>query len=372
MFSLLLYTGKMSCFCLIKVIVNTMSTKRYLFYISQNYSYAILRPLQETILARGDQVGWFLEGKEVSSDYLLESELQLFSIEEINVFNPIAVFYPANIAPTFLPGINVAVFHGFDAGKVDKRGNNDHFKIRNCFELYCTQGPSTTGPFLALEKQHRHFKVIETGWCALDDLHKSDVKKEPSKKTILLCSTFSKKLSCAPHLFETVKKLSETGRWNWLVQFHPKMPSDIVKKYQGLESEYLSFVATDDVLPLLQQADVMVCDTSSVLLMFLLLKKPVVTFNNIAPKDYLLDINNVDLLESTIEKALDEPVELMEKIKGFIADTHPYDDGGSSLRVLNAVDDVLSGQFNLQKKPLDILRRFKMRKKLNYWRINRK
>ena len=58
-----------------------MLTKRYLFYISQNYSYAILRPLQIAILARGDQVAWFLEGKNVNADFLTADEFQLMSIK---------------------------------------------------------------------------------------------------------------------------------------------------------------------------------------------------------------------------------------------------------------------------------------------------
>jgi len=202
-----------------------MSQKRYLFYISQNYSYAILRPLQKAIKARGDDVAWFLEGNEVNEGFLDEDEKQLMSVDSIKQYNPVAVFYPSNIAPTFLPGINVAVFHGFDAGKVDKKGNNDHFKVRNCFDLYCTQGPSTTAPFHALAKEYNHFKVTETGWCALDTLYLDDEQlaeskqKSADKPTILLCSTFSKKLSCAPHLFETVKRLSESNKWNWIVQF---------------------------------------------------------------------------------------------------------------------------------------------------------
>lgn len=347
----------------------TMSKKRYLFYISQNYSYAILRPLQEAIWARGDQVAWFLEGKEVDAAYLLKNEVQLKSIAEVKCFNAIATFYPANIAPTFLPGINVAIFHGFDAGKMDKRGNNDHFKVRNCFDLYCTQGPSTTKVFTALEKKHHHFKVIETGWSALDPLYKKQEESQTEIKTVLLCSTFSKKLSCASHVFEKVKALSQTGKWRWLVQFHPKMPKDIVEKYKSIQNEYLTFVETDNIMPLLKQADVMVCDTSSVLIMFLLLAKPVVTFKNIAPEDYLLDINDVNLLERSIETALQNPPELMSHIDKFIADTHPYFDGESSARVLDAVEQVLSGKFTLQKKPFDFFRQFKIRKKLSYWKL---
>ena len=346
-----------------------MSAKRYLFYISQNYSYAILRPLQKAMFARGDQVAWFLEGKDVDADFLTLDEYQLMSVEEIKNYNPEAVFYPANIAPTFLPGINVAIFHGFDAGKVDKKGNNDHFKIRNCFDLYCTQGPSTTEPFLTLAKQYNHFKVTETGWCALDRLYLAHENMSVNKPTILLCSTFSKKLSCAPHLFETVKKLSQLSKWNWLVQLHPKMPVEIVNQYKSIQNEHLSFIETDDVIPLLQKADVMVCDTSSVLIMFLLLGKPVVTYKNIAPKNYLLDIDNVDLLEQSIETALQKPPKLMEHIKHFINITHPYNDGRSSIRVLDAVDEVLSGKLSLGNKPIDFFRQFKMRKKLQYWQL---
>jgi hypothetical protein len=344
--------------------------KRYLMYVEQNYSFAILRPLQAAILKRGGEVAWFIAGNEADKELLTDHEHCLICIDDVISFNPDASFYPANIAPTFLPGINVAIFHGFDAGKVDKRGHNDHFKIRNCFDLYCTQGPSTTEPFKELEKHHSHFKVIETGWCALDDLFKEPQTNDTEKKTILLCSTFSKSLSCAPHLLDTVKKLSKTGKWNWLVQFHPKMPSDIIQKYKNIQNENLSLIETNNVIPLLKKADVMVCDTSSVLLMFLLLNKPVVSFKNIAPKDYLLDITQVDQLEETIEYALERPEQLMEKITDFIRKTHPYQDGYSSERVLDAVDEALAGKFFLKAKPQDIVRQFKMRKKLKYWKFH--
>jgi CDP-glycerol glycerophosphotransferase (TagB/SpsB family) len=351
-----------------------MSTaKRYLFYIAQNYSYAILRPLQKAIIARGDKVAWFLAGKEVNPAYLQVDEQQLMSVAEIKAYQPDAVFHPANVAPTFLPGINVAVFHGFDAGKLDRKGRNDHFKIRNCFDLYCTQGPNTTSVFKALEKKHQHFKVVETGWCALDRLFpiKSATAEElKNKKTILFCSTFSKKLSCAPHLFETVKRLSETGKWQWIIQFHPKMPENVVAQYKSIQNEHLTFVETDDVMPLLEQADVMVCDTSSVLMMFLLLNKPVVTFKNIDPKKYMLNIDKAEDLEASISNALAHPPELMANIADFIAQTHPYNDGKSSERVLAAVDDMLNG-VNVPKKPkpLNIIRNIKMRKKLGYWQL---
>lgn len=370
MFSLLLYTGKIACFCLKRVRVNTMATKRYLFYISQNYSYAILRPIQTAILARGDQAAWFLEGKEVSPNYLTVTEIHLKTLTEVKNYRADVVFVPGNVVPGFIPGIKVGVFHGFNAGKLNRRGLEDHFNIRGCFDLYCTQGPNTTLPFIELAKQHQHFSVKQTGWPALDPLFDLSTVTKKDKPTVLMCSTFSRALTCAPHLFETVKRLSLTGKWQWLIQFHPKMPKEIIEQYKSLESEHLSFVETDNVIPLLQQADLMVCDTSSVLMMFLMLNKPVVTFNNISPKNYMVNITDKEKLEESIEYGLSYPAELKEKVEGFINDTHPYVDGKSSLRVLNAADELLNG-VNLpsKAKPLNLLRRFKMRKKLKYWRL---
>ena len=42
------------------------SGKRYVLYISQNYSFEILRPIQQQIIARGDSCAWFVEGEMVN------------------------------------------------------------------------------------------------------------------------------------------------------------------------------------------------------------------------------------------------------------------------------------------------------------------
>lgn len=344
--------------------------KKFLFYLSQNYSYAILRPLQEQILARGDQVRWFLETDAVNPEYLRENEVRLMTVNEVKAYQPDAVFVPGNVVPNFIPGIKVGVFHGFNAGKMNRRGREDHFEIRGCFDLYCTQGPNTTQRFKELEQKHKYFRVAETGWPAIDPLFQQRQGASVSDKpTVLLCSTFSRNLTCAPVLLDTVKRLSQTGRWNWLVQFHPKMDPNVVKAYKEIQSEHLSFVETDNVIPLLQQADVMVCDTSSVLLMFLLQNKPVVTFKNTSPMSYMLDIDDPQLLEKSIETALSRPDSLMKEIKQFIDELHPYSDGKSSQRVLEAVDDMLDKRVTLpqRNKPLNLIRQYKMRKTLGYW-----
>ncbi|GAA75691.1 CDP-glycerol glycerophosphotransferase family protein [Pseudoalteromonas marina] len=353
--------------------LTTTKNKKYLMYISQNYSYAILRPIQAAILANGGQVRWFLQGSSVNPDFLTPDEIRLNSIDDIHNWKPDATFAPANLIPTFFPGIKVGVFHGFDAGKLDKKGNNDHLKARGCFDLYCTQGPNTTVPFKALQKKLGYFKVTETGWPTLDrlftgELHTPYTSKADTRPTLLICSTFSKRLSLAPKLYEQIKHFSETGKWRILMQFHPKMPIELVNKYKALSNQNLTFIETDDVVPLLKSADVMLCDTSSVLLMFIVQRKPVVTFCNNAPDKHLLNVTDPNKLEDAIDLAFTYPKTLMQNIESYCQQLHPYTDGKSSERVVAATNEFLLSDEKLKPKPFNIIRQFKTRKNLNYWK----
>ena len=348
-----------------------MQAKRYLMYISQNYSYAMLRPIQAEIVDQGGEVLWFLEGDEVSPEYLESTEKRLLNVPSIIKWNPELVLVPGNVVPSFIPGLKVGLFHGFNSGK---RGPDAHFKIRDCFDLYCTQGPNTTQRFQLLSAQKKTFSVSETGWAMLDPLF-TKLDNNPykdssdSRATVLFCSTFSSDLSCASEVFEKIKALSETGELRWLVQFHPKMPIETVNKYKSIQGKNLQFIETDNVIPLLQAADVMLCDTSSIMTMFLLQKKPVVAYKNKTDDNFFVHIDQVDNVNNALMLALSKPKELMEKIALYCNQTHPMRDGHSSRRVISACLNLFDGGIgHLKRKPLNIIRQFKLRKKLNYWK----
>lgn len=352
-----------------------MSNKKYLLYAEQDYAYSILRPVHEAILQRSGEVRWFLAGSKISYNYLAPTERRLKTVDEAIRWNPDVVIAPGNTVPSFIPGLKVDIFHGFNVAKATRTDDRGHFNIRGCYDLYCTQGPATTTGFKERAKKHGYFRVAETGWPTLDPLFSMTPEElyfNDDRPVILLCSTFTQSLSCARHLLSTVKELCEKKDWNWLVQFHPLMDKKTVADYKAIQAENLQFIETDNVIPLLKQADVMVCDTSSVMLMFMLQGKPIVSFRNrtVGDTSYLINIEEKEHLEFAIEKALTQPFELMQKIKEAGDHIHPYRDGCSSERVLDAIDDNLAlGRQGLKRKPLNIIRNLKERKKLGYWRF---
>jgi hypothetical protein len=341
--------------------------KHYLFYISQNYAFEILRPLQREILKRGDQVAWFVEGKDVKLTLFKPEEKCLASIPEVIEFDPIAVYVPGNTVPSFIPGLKVQVFHGFEWKK------KGHFRIRDCFDLYCTQGPLFTDKFNQLKQQHNHFHVIETGWPKIDDLMSAKPyqwNKQKNLKTVLYAPTFSPSLTSAVTLFNTIKALSSSEDYQWLVKFHPKMNRDWVNQYKSIESDYIHVVEDADIVPVLHAADVLVSDTSSVITEFALLNKPIVTFNNHSPEDHLIDIQHEEQLQQGIEEALSGNLALRDKVQHNVQAMHPYSDGQSSARLINATLSILeNGGGSLNKKPTNVIRSLKQRRKLNYWKV---
>jgi len=338
--------------------------KHYLLYGSERYALAILRPLQTAIRARGDAAAWFFDGP--GGEELNPDERWLKNVEEARAFDPIAVLTSSNHAPHFFSGVKTEVFHGFDAGKPR------HIYIRGFFDLYCTTGPRDTAAFATIADKLQFFSVRETGWPKLDPFMREHGANQPppvrAKPAILYHSTFSPSWSAAPILYETIRDLSRTGRWQWIVTLHPKSERETVERYRALEGEHLRFATEDNILDLFPQVDMMISDTSSALNEFLLTYKPVITFKNRRPGPQLIDIDKPELLLPSIERALARPPDLMDAIRQYADSIHPYRDGRSSERVLDAVDQfIAAGARNPRSKPRNWWRKLKIRRRIRYW-----
>ncbi|MBL4904779.1 MAG: CDP-glycerol glycerophosphotransferase family protein, partial [Flavobacteriaceae bacterium] len=263
--------------------------KRFLIYISHGYSVPIGRPLQQEIEERGFEVKWFSE-IESAKPYLSEKETILHTVKAVFDFNPDVVLVATDSVPHFFSGIKVQIFHGFLVNKWSfKKG---HFRIRGFFDLYCTQGPSTTNPFIMLKNKHKYFEVVETGWSKVDPLFNNDndeLARINSKPTVLISSTFTTKYSLAniPEVYQEIKRLSLIGKWHFLIILHPKMDPIIVEKFKKLENENLTYFDTTDIIPIFKIADIMFSDTTSAIPEFILQQKPVVTFRNNKPLPHL-------------------------------------------------------------------------------------
>lgn len=332
--------------------------RRYLFFVELDYSFEILRPLQAAARARGAEVAWFLNGPPAT--VLQADERLLSSVAEVRDFAPDAVFVPGNEVPGFFPGLKVQVFHGLG---IEKKG---HFRIRGMFDLFCTFGPLTTEPFEALARRHGWFRVVETGWPKMDPLFQGTASSTPrAQPVVLYAPTFSPSLTSAPALAEAIGDIAARREWRWTVKFHPKMEDAFADPVRALQASRPNLAIADDarLLPLLREADVMLTDTSSAAAEFMLLGKPVVAFRNRNPGLHLINIGEAAELEAALEAAIEGRDASREARERYARGMHPYRDGRSSERVLDATEAMLEhGRGALRRKPWGPLRRLK------YWR----
>ncbi|GAB6012769.1 CDP-glycerol glycerophosphotransferase family protein [Viscerimonas tarda] len=340
--------------------------KKYLLFVSHSYAYSILRPIQAEIWRRGDDAAWYIE--DTSPLFLHESEKRLKTIKEVMDYNPVATFAPGNHIYDFFPGIKVEVFHGLYFKRADL---GDHYKIRGLFDLYCTTSSLFTPTFKELEKKYGFFKVAETGWSKFDGCMPEQEPSLPNKKPVIIYApTFTKKLNSPADLYEKIAGLVRTKDWEWLFSFHPKMDAETNEKYRELAKQYchVSFCDTEDKTPLYRRADVMLSDNSSVVYEFLWFDKPVVTYKNAFPDTHLINISDPAQLEDAIQKALSRPAGLMKSIRAFMNRVHPLRDGKASARILDATGNFIENyQGKLKRKPLNLFRKLKLRKKAGYF-----
>jgi len=202
----------------------------YLLFATELYALPVLRPLDAAIRAAGDEAAWFAPA--AFGGHLVSPERLLPDVGAVAAWRPDAVFAASNWVPQFFSGAKVQVFHGFS---VDKRSpERGHFRIRGLFDLYCTQGPATTGPFKDLARQHGHFAVAETGWPKLDPLFAADdgtaaaFRPADGRPVVLYAATFTETLSSARALLDEITAQIARGDRYWLLTLHPKIDATLV------------------------------------------------------------------------------------------------------------------------------------------------
>lgn len=345
----------------------------YLMFGTERYALPILQPLADALQDAGHGVyAWLVDGARGAA---LRGDVRTVADARAAVaLRPQAVFSAANWVPTFVSGAKVQLFHGFNVEKRDSaRG---HFRVRGLFDLYCTQGPATTAPFAALAAREGHFKVVETGWPKLDPLFRgadplADAWRAEARgrPVVMFASTFTERLSAAPHLFEAIAAEVERGDRFWLLTLHPKCPEAWFVRYRRLCGPNAAFVDPVDLVSAQRAADVLVADTTSVVSEFVVQRKPVVTFRNRAPKPHMLEFEAPEDLGAMLRQAFDPPAALRDALAAYAGDIHPRRDGLSSRRVIAATDALIDGRLGpLRRKPAgSLLRGLQIRRELGYW-----
>ncbi|MCT4630331.1 CDP-glycerol glycerophosphotransferase family protein [Winogradskyella sp.] len=341
---------------------------KVVLFCLNNYAFAILNPIKEVLVEKNHDFIWFVAPK-IRNNFPYNSEPNTSSIKDIKAYKSDVIFAPGNEVPYFLRGLKTQIFHGL-AG--EKKG---HFRIRQYFDLYLTQGPYFTNRFNELKEEHKDFDVIETGWPKLDmyfknldelAVEKEKLKTEHNAKTIILYApTFSPKLTSAPHLLEEIKKLSDEKNHLILLKFHPLMAEEWVEKYKQLANNTNNIIYQNekDITKFLIMADLIISDTSSVVYEFLLLDKPAITFNSISGNIVWKDLKTYQNLSEEVLDTLKNDTRA-DLRKSIIQDYHPYNDGKSALRMVEAVETYLKTHKVPEKRKISTFRKLKTHYKL--------
>lgn len=335
-------------------------------FCANPYAFGILHPIEGALVNKGWRVLWYVPSK-ILGLFPFNNAPHCTSIPEVYHFKPDALFVPGNEVPHYIRGVKVQVFHGL-AG--EKKG---HFRNRTYFDLYLTQGPYFTEGFHNLLKGDRSIEIKETGWPKLDALFKPHPEYQLEKSNllnihtarwiVLYAPTFSPSLTSAANAFEEICRLAQQGQFLVLIKFHDLMSSALVEKYKEAAKLHpnLKIAEERNIVKSMIMADLMISDTSSVVYEFLLLNKPVITINSTSHNVSWLDI---PAAANLTELVLTEVMEDRFKTKRQFVNSryHPYTDGQSANRMVDAVADYIARKSVPERRNLNFYRRWKIRK----------
>ena len=340
---------------------------RAILFCVNPYAFGILKPLHDQLAHNGSQILWYVPTS-IQKDFPFSTTVShTHSIKDLFDFESEAIFVPGNEVPHYLRGVKVQVFHGL-AG--EKKG---HFRIRNYFDLYLTQGPYFTREFNRLKKRYNNFDVVETGWSKLDPLfqlqdefraERNKLLHETGKRTLLLYApTFSPSLTSAVSCMTEIFNIADKEDVFLLIKFHDLTNPKVIDDYRSRAASRsnVRVVEERNILKTLIMADFMISDTSSVVYEFILLNKPVITVNSRSQQITWCNITDAGVLHSKfVDELKHDNFSAMRK--HTIEEYHPYTDGNSAARMIEAVESYIKQHGVPQTRKLNIYRRYQMNK----------
>ncbi|HMV07521.1 MAG TPA: CDP-glycerol glycerophosphotransferase family protein [Cyclobacteriaceae bacterium] len=340
---------------------------RVVLFCANPYAFGIMKPLHDALVRLQHTVLWYIPEKIASQFPFAGTFTVTDSMKDVYGFKSDAIFVPGNEVPHYLRGVKVQIFHGL-AG--EKQG---HFRIRNYFDLYLTQGPYFTERFEQLAKKHRDFTVMETGWSKLDPLYQNHeayrqerdrlLSESGREKLILYAPTFSPSLTSAVTAQKEIFHLASQDDIYVMIKFHDLMDTQVVNEYKtaAKQVDNVSVVEDRNILKYLIMADMMISDTSSVVYEFILLNKPVVTIRSTAETINWRDIPAAEGLTDAVRHELTHD-EFRNARLNTIRMYHPYTDGKSSERMIEATQQYIERFGVPEKRKLNLYRRYKINK----------
>lgn len=329
---------------------------KYLFYISKQYSIPIIIPLVNYLKQNNGDFALFCSQK--VKQVLPEDwgNITLFhDLKDAQSFQPDFVLAPGNFVDFRLPGFKVQIFHGIGVEKPV------HYHIRHFFDVYLTSGPLVTEAYLKLQKKYKYFAVEETGWPKVDYImsypKNYELPEKPEdKKVILFAPTHSSKMQSAEELLPYLSKTIKADEI-WYVKFHELMNRELVKMCKEIPN--LHMIQSYDITPYLHLADLLISDTSSVVYEFMLLNKPVITYNTIARDDKGINIHQPEELRAALDRCLNTPAEFEQNRRRHILEVNPNLDGTISRDLFETLERIYP-TLPLRRKPLNLFRKLQI------------
>ncbi|MCK4440453.1 MAG: CDP-glycerol glycerophosphotransferase family protein, partial [Sulfurovaceae bacterium] len=338
-----------------------------ILFCTEPYSFLILKPLADELEDRGEEFIWYITPK-LFDIFPYKQMMHTNSLEYLNEFKADVIFVPTDDVPFWIHGLKVYIFHSL------VEDIEAYKEMMNYFDLYLTPGPNFTKIFEEALQKKKSFDVIETGWSKLDTLFKiandDNIIWEKNrlladygvKHIVLYAPSSDMELTSATKLKDIIIKLSSRKDILFIIIFDEEMSEDIVQEYKEIDSPNILILGDENISKNMHIADIMIGDTSSLVYEFTLLDKPVLTVDT-KLKDITWSNQSAGGIYLNTIRVLENSLSIRGKRENTFKNYHPYSDGESAKRMIDATQDYIKEHEVPQERKVSFFKKLKLKKK---------